>query len=191
MGEPSLPASHSLSSISNEDLITLVRHQYPDSVIQEAEGKFFLITIHGGGDSARSAMEGALSSFIDMARDGRAIEQILSDIREDLSSPGMNRERHDSLMELLEIASAAVDGGVITNVVPWILVPSYTRQIEDLRRRVATRLGMTAQDMAAKEDAKRRAGKKFSPAERAQTDTYQAFTPAERIARMRARGVAV
>ena len=162
MSEPSLPANHLIPGLPQSNLLSLIRRQFPGALIQEQDGKFYLLTIHGTGDSEREALENALTSYNDMARDGRALPQILADVEADLEgAPGMSRKRHKSLLELLSIAEQALNGGVLTETVPWIMVASYNRQIEDLQRRVVTRLNMVAQELQEREKAKRRAGQKF------------------------------
>lgn len=147
----------------NNELDTLVSHQFPGATVSEVqEGVYALLTVHGYGDSPTSAKQNSLKSFADMARDGEALPQILSDVEADLKeTPGMSRERHDSLLELLSIAEQALNDGILTKTVPWLLTASYNRQIEDLQRRVTTRLNMVAQELQEREKAKRRAGQKF------------------------------
>lgn len=147
---------------TGKELPTLVQHQFPGSTVIEQDGQYLCLTIHSVGKSPREAMENALSSFREMKDDGRSLPQMLDDVREDLrNTPGMSRARHDSLQEILTICEQALNGGVLTQTVPWIMVPSYTRQIEDLRRKVETRLLMVAQEMKDKEKARNRAAMRF------------------------------
>ena len=157
-----LPANHTIPNLEQSNLLSLIKRQFPGALIQERDGKFYLLTIHGTGSSEREALENALECYNDMAEDGKALPQILADVEADLKeAPGMNRERHDSLLELLAIAEHALNGGVFTGTVPWIMVASYNRQIEDLQRRIAARLGMVVQELTDREKAKKRAGQKF------------------------------
>ncbi len=144
------------------NLLALVKRQFPGATVHEMDGKFYLLTIHSAGNTEREAMEHALKAYKDMADDGRALPQILTDVDTDLKeAKGMTRNRHDSLLELLSIAEQALNGGVLTETVPWIMIASYNRQIEDLRRRITTRLNMVARELQEQEKAKKRAGQKF------------------------------
>jgi Domain of unknown function (DUF4326) len=156
MSEPSRPANHLLSSLPENELATLIKHQFPAAVISGSGSQFALVTVHGTGDTEREALENALSCFNDMARDGRSLRQMLDDVITDLRESGMSRMRHDSLMDILSICENALNGGVITGTVPWIMVPSYNREITSLRLKVSNRLGIAGQDAAAREERARR-----------------------------------
>jgi hypothetical protein len=107
-------------------------------------------------------MENALTEYNNMASNGRSLPQILDDVENDLRSrPGMGRQRHDDLLALLGTAEQALNGGILTETVPWLMVAGHNRRIEDLRRRIDTRLNMVALDMQEREKARQRAGTKF------------------------------
>ena len=172
-------------------LEALIQHQFPGATIQLADGVYYLLTIHAQGDTAQAAMENALSAYACMSREGKFLPQMLEDITTDLKeTPGMTRERHDSLIELLTLAEGALNDGVLTDTVPWIMVPSYTRQIEDLRRKVSTRLMMIAQEMQARDEAKKRAATKFPHAtiNPADLTPYQRLRLENQIARAKEGG---
>jgi hypothetical protein len=162
MGEPSLPANHLIPSLHQTNLVSLIHRKFPGAVIQEVEGTFYLLSIHGVGATEREVMENALTEYNNMTNDGRSLPQILNDVENDLHGrPGMSRQRHDDLIELLGTAEQALNGGILTETVPWIMVAGYNRRIEDLRRRIDTRLNMVALDMQEREKARQRAGTKF------------------------------
>lgn len=163
MGEPSLLRTQVLM-LPRTDLEALFSRTFPAARVEQLDsGGFVVLTIHGSGDTHEQAIENALIEWNDMKRDGEYLEQMLTEIAEDLAQPGMNRERHDSLLELLDLASSSLDGGVLVGVIKPLDVPRLTRQIEDFRRRTTTRLGMAAQNAKDHEAAKRKAGTKVAP----------------------------
>lgn len=162
MGEPSLQDSSSHASL--EDLRELAQRKFPGYSVVPGDTTISIVTIHGVGATETLALRHALKELHDQERDGRAVRQILDDVLEDLRNSGMSRERHDSLQDLLNIASECVNAGVVSNVIPWILVPGLTREIETLRQRVGTRLAMKAQDMKEREKAKARTTQKSTHA---------------------------
>jgi hypothetical protein len=156
-----MPEDNKASSADLEEIISLVQRQFPGSNLYLLDTKWHVATVHGVGDTEEAALKAAMKDWQDMQRDGKALPEILSDVRNDLANSGMSRERHDSLHDLLNIASQSLDAGILTNTVPWIMRASYTREIEDLRRRVSTRLSMKALEMQQNEAARRNATKKF------------------------------
>lgn len=177
MGEPSqdkLP----LVPLPPDELTTMFRRQYPQAVLDFVDGQYIALTVHGVGHSENEAMQHSLTEFEEMKRDGQSVRQILDDVLADLKlKSGMSRERHDSLQELLTIAEKALNDGVLTKTVPWIMTPSLTREIEALRKRVETRLNMQAQELQEREKAKSRASQKF-PRTQAPED---GLTPYQRL----------
>jgi hypothetical protein len=168
MGEPSLTPSlqpnedaTTVAPLTRQETLAgiraLVEHQFPGATVQQIEGIYFLLTVHSTGETELEAMRAALKHYHEMERDGKALPQLLGEIAEDLKDSGMSRQRHDSLLELCDLASQALNGGVIANVIPWIMIASYTRQIEDLRRRITVRLSMVAQNMKQHEESRRKA----------------------------------
>lgn len=146
---------------SIEALRQLVLHEFPQSqVYTSPDGEVSLVTVHSTGKTVEEALRSALKTYSVMKDDGLHVRQMLDDVNEDLKQHGMSRERHDSLLELLSIAENSINGGVITQVIPWIEVPSLNREIEELRRRISTRLMMVAQEMKDHENAKKKAAHK-------------------------------
>ena len=141
-----------------QELITRLMQQFPTAVIKEEGDAVVVMTIHGIGNTVKNAIANALKLQQEMKDDGQSIRQMLDDVHDDLRTPGMSRVRHDSLIELLDIASNAVNGAVVSGVITWIQVPGINREIEDLRRRIDTRLNMVALDMQAREKAQQQAG---------------------------------
>jgi hypothetical protein len=192
MGEPSLPTRAALLKFPPDTLTTLVNHQFPSSIIEEVDGKFILLTVHAVGATEREARENALATYREMKEDGESLPQMLEDVALDLKSAGgMTRARHDSLLDLLTICETSLNGGVLTKSVPWLMVGSYTRQIEDLRRRVITRLGMTAQEIAANEKAKSHASAPHTPPRRDEAGRVIAMTYTELRAKSAAKRAAL
>lgn len=146
-----------------EALQGLAKHEFPAYTVRHTSPDVVeIITVHGVGASEEEALANALKQYADMKRDGQCVRQMLDDVITDLNEQrGMSRERHDSLCEILDIAGGAINDGVITNTVPWILVPSLTREITALRRRIDTRLNMVAIELQQEEAARKRAGTKF------------------------------
>lgn len=161
MGEPSLPPNRTIRALQDEELRSLLEHKFPGAVVDNVDGKFVALTIHGVGTTLDEAIKNSLIEYSDMERDGSALEQMLNDIREDLKTPGMGRERHDSLMDLLDTCESALNAGALTKTVPWIMIPSLNREITDLKRRVGARLGMMAQTMKDRDRAKNNAAQTF------------------------------
>ena len=152
-----------IKTAPDRELETLIQHEFPNSIFDLTDLGHVILSVHGVGKTKRQAMENALIAYNDMKFDGQSLPQMLDDVVSDLAEPGMGRERHDSLIEILDMCSAAVNSGVLTHTLNWIMVPAYTRQIEDLRRRVSARLGMMAQQMKDRDAAKTRAGQKAKP----------------------------
>jgi hypothetical protein len=166
MGEPGLPANHLIRRLDDKELETLVQHQFPGSIVEYVTDcgppLYIVRTAHGSGTTEREAMENALTTWNDMVRDGSTLRQMLDDVIADLkTAPGMSRKRHDWAMEILDLCDQALNAGTITRTVPWILIPSLTREIEELRRRVGVRLNMVAQEMQQHELAQKRASQHF------------------------------
>lgn len=160
------------------DAEALLKRTFPAAEIREVgTGGWAIITVHGSGDTRGQAIENSLIDWNEAKRDGEYLEEMLKDIAEDLATPGMNRARHDSLLELLDIACNSLDGGMLTGVIQPLDVPRYTRQIEEFRRRTIIRLGMAAQNAADHEASKRKAAEKVPP-----------FTNHPTMAELRARG---
>lgn len=161
MGEPGALNQHALANMPDDELKILFEHEFPGATLAREGEQVIALTIHAVGTSEREVMQRALTRQRAMSEDGRNLEQILNDVRADLTDRGMSRARHDSNMELLDLAENALNAGVITHTVPWIMVPHYTREIEDLRRRTSMRLQMVAQELALNEQARKRAAQKF------------------------------
>lgn len=169
--------------VSSEDLeavIALVKRMFPAANLYQVDNQWQLVTIHGVGTTEEAAMKAALKDFREMSEDGKSLPQILDDIRADLAERGMSRTRHDSLHELLNIAEKALDDGILTNTVPWIMRAGYSRQIEELKQRVTTRLNMVAQEMQANEKARHNAARKF-PELAAQRAELAGLSPYQRL----------
>lgn len=161
MGEPSLTRQQILT-LPPDDLKVMLKNQFPAALTYEKDGVWYTCTIHGAGATAEKSMQDALIDWHDMEREGRMLDTMIADIREDLSTPGMNRKRHDSLIELVDLAEEALNDGVITKTVNALMAPSYTRTLTELRRRVTTRLGMAAQNAEANDKARKNASKTFT-----------------------------
>ena len=182
MSEPGLPANHLLPALPNDELSSYIRRQFPGAIIQEdSEGRFILFTVHGTGETERKAMEDALENFNNLRDDCYHLPDILGEVERDLKEQrGMSRLRHDSLQDLLNIAENALNGGVLIQAVPWIMVPSYTRRIEELRRRVSTRLNMVAAELQAEATATKRAQQSFKgthPVDKAVSSKWEGQVP--------------
>lgn len=149
---------------SLDALRTLAKRQFPAAEHIEGEGgRHFLLTRHGEGASEHEMLRNALRDYRAAAVNGRMVRTMLKEIVEDLSTPGMGRERHDLLQESLTIVENAINDGVMTGVLPALEVPSLTREVLTLQRRVSTRLGMSAQNAAEYEKAKRAAKAPTAP----------------------------
>jgi hypothetical protein len=185
MAEPSqellvarLSRSHS-EETAFEQLTSLAKKHFPDGVFVPTETGVAFVTIHGSGTDQREAMENAINGYTQMKEDGQALPDMLDQVTEMLAERGMSRERHDSIISILEQCATALNDGIITGVINPLMVPSYTRKIEDMRRRVSTRLMMIAQDLSEREKAKARAAQTFprpdvaTPAETEGLTTYQ------------------
>jgi hypothetical protein len=161
MGEPSREASL-LPKGPLHELHTLLQHEHPGACCTESNGQWVVYTLHSVGQTEEEAITNAVADMRRMKEDGRSVRQMLDDILEDLNTrPGMSKSRHQSLTELIQLASAGLNDGAITKTIPWIQIPSLTREITELQRRVDMRLAMTAKEMKDAEDAKKRAGIKF------------------------------
>ena len=175
------------TNLSPAEIAQWVEHNLPGAVVQESNGRFYLLTIHGEGASEEEVMTNALLSFREMRREGGSFLQLLDDIEIDLrEQSGMSRKRHDSLQELVALASRALDAGIATKMIPWIMSPSYTRKLEELQRRIAVRLTMTAQNMQEREKAKHRAAQKFPRSTTGESVTFDRLSAADRVAQVRA-----
>ena len=157
-------------SMDIENLRTLVRHEFPDfSVVVAEDGQVSIVTLHGVGLTEREALEGCLEALRIMKEDALSLQQMLDDVNEELSIPGMSKDRHDFIQDILAMCNKALSDGVITGLIPWITVPGRTKEIDRLKQRVETRLGMQAQAMQEKEKATKKAAQKFP---RSTTQTY-------------------
>lgn len=145
-----------------EALRQLVAHEFPGAVVCQTGDGYSLITIHCTGKTEIDTLSGALKTYSVMKDDAQHLRQMLDDVTADLRTQGMSRERHDSLHELLDLSSNALNGGIVTGVTPWIMVPGLTREIEELRRRVSVRLSRTAQEMKDREASRKNASTKFT-----------------------------
>jgi hypothetical protein len=163
--------------IDLENLKGMLKREFPGAISVQIDAGWQILTLHGQGTTEAEAIQNTLKAFKEMQEDGRSLRQILDDVIDDLkASPGMGRQRHDSLIDLLNISEKCLNDGILTGVVPFIMVASYNREIEDLKHRVDTRLNMQAVEFAQNEEARKRAGTKFP-----RTHTDDALTPYERL----------
>jgi len=136
MSEPSLPANHLIRSPAVEPALP-DKASVSGRLIQEQDGKFYLLTIHGMAIANVRHWRSAYS-YNDMARDGRALPQILADVEADLKGTGNESGETRFTLECSPSPNKHSMGRAYRDC-PWIMVASYNRQIEDLQRRVVTR----------------------------------------------------
>lgn len=154
----------SLVPLPPDDLTTLFRHEFPQAVLDFVDGRYIALTVHGVGITQTEAMQTSLTEFREMKANGKSVRQSLDEITADLQEQkGMSRERHDSLQAALTITEQCLNDAVLTKTIDWILIPSLTREIEALRKRIETRLNMQAQELQERERAKKRAVEKRTP----------------------------
>lgn len=155
MGEPSqlIPP---LGTLPKNELTSIINQRYPGALIQETDGQYALFTLHSIGDTPHDAMQKAIKEYDRMSDDGKNLRTMLSDIYEDLRTPGMSRVRAESLYDILTICENALNGAIITRAVNWIEIPGITRELCDLRRRIETRLNMIAHELQMQERQARR-----------------------------------
>lgn len=145
MGEPGQPLAN--PNLPDNELTKIIKERFPGAIVQESDGNFILFTLHSIGSSPFDAMKNAIKEYDTMAEDGRNLRQMLGDVYEDLQSLGMSRKRADSLYDILNICENTLNGAVITNTIKWIEIPGLTREINDLRKRIETRLNMIAHEL--------------------------------------------
>jgi hypothetical protein len=147
-------------SLPLEALRTLAKRQFPACVIVTDPVLGVLVyTLHGTGATEQEALQNALTSFDKMLKRGHMLRGMLNDILDDLKTPGMSRERHDNLQDSLAICETYLNDGVLSGSIGPLEVPRYTRELDELKRRVTARLGMAAQQAADHESAKNHAAK--------------------------------
>lgn len=155
-------ASPALESTVEPKLQQEVTKRFPNAqlIYVAALEQFILATVHGTGTTDDTAGQQALDALHSNETWGRNLDTMLDDIKEDLKTPGMSRQRHDDFMDSLSMCDAALNKGLLANVINGLLVPKYTREIEELKRKVAARFGMQAQNNAEFQKAKQKAGTK-------------------------------
>lgn len=179
VGEPSMAATLALP-LSN---ITLqFRNQFPGASVQETEdGSFVAFTVHGIGATQEAAKEDSLKELQMQREHGKRLGSIIGEVRAGLTSPGMTRERHDALIALLDDAELALGRGLLCGVIAPINNYRLTRELADLRRRVTTRLGMAAQEIANEEKARKHAAAPVAPIATTFTQAIQTMLKAREI----------
>jgi hypothetical protein len=150
MGEPSKGSG---GAVGDDELWGFVTKQFPNATLERVGDQYVVATIHGVGATPLDAAQKALGDMGRIFTHGRKFTTLLSEIKNELSSPGMTRKRHDSLMTLIGEAENALNDGVLANTVHWLLRAGYTKELTDLSRRVTTRLGMAAAELAAADKA--------------------------------------